>query len=428
MNDEMNDERTERSDGGGAMSEGITMSNEIPAVPRPSSFIFHLSSFVLLLLLTSACGREDVSSPAASGPVIIISVDTLRADHLPVYGATGVETPAIDALAADSIVFENAYSQVPLTLPSHVSMLTGRLPAATGVRNNLGYRFDPTMPSLPLLLKKKGYMTGGAVSAYVLRKETGLGAAFDHYDDEMESMPGAIVGEIQRSGDLTVSSALEWIDSVGSDQFFLFVHLFEPHTPYEPGEPFAKAYADRPYDGEIATADAYVGRFLDHLRQSGLYDGATIIFMSDHGEGLGDHGESEHGIFLYREAIHVPLFVKLAGSEQAATRVERPVGLIDIFPTIATLAGLDYDPSAVAGHSLLTDDDAEERRIYSETMYPRIHLGWSDLASLVGTTFHYIEAPSPELYDLSSDPGEARNILAGERRTYASMRDELADV
>ena len=386
-----------------------------------------LSKSVLLLLLVLACTSETPVSIEASGPIIIISVDTLRADHLPIYGGSGVRTPHLDALAGDSIVFENAYSQVPLTLPSHASMLTGRLPASIGVRNNLGYRFDASVPSLPTLLKVRGYETGAVVSSYVLRGDTGLGDAFDHYDDRMNNSPGAIVGEIQRRGDATVSAAIEWLDDRQEQRVFLFLHLFEPHTPYDPPEPYASEYAGSPYDGEIATADAAVGRLLDHLRQAGLYDDATIVFMSDHGEGLGDHGESEHGIFLYREAIHVPLFVKLPGSDRAGERIDDPVGLIDIFPTIGQLAGLDFPPDGIAGRSLLGPGDVgDPRRIYSETMYPRIHLGWSDLASLIDDEHHYIDAPTPELYDLVADPGETRNILSEERRTYASMRDELA--
>lgn len=374
----------------------------------------------------TSCSERMSSDTAADtgGPIFIISVDTLRADHLPVYGATDLETPHLTALAADSIVFDHAYSQVPLTLPSHASMLTGRLPASIGIRNNLGYRFDPSIPSLPALLSDEGFETGAAVSAYVLRQETGLGSIFDHYDDSMESAGGAIVGEIQRAGDETVSAALEWLRSRDTTKVFFFLHLFDPHAPYDPPEPWASQYADRPYDGEIAASDAAIGRFLDGLRELGMYEDATIVFMSDHGEGLGDHGESQHGIFLYREAIHVPLFIKLPGGARSGERVARPVALLDVFPTIAEQRGLAISEE-VAGLSLLADAPAD-RRIYSETMYPRIHLGWSDLASLVDQTHHYIEAPRPELYDLQSDPGEHRNVLADQRRVYASMREEIA--
>lgn len=384
----------------------------------------------VLALFLPACGREKPSSPAGAGdgPIVIISVDTLRADRLPAYGAQGIETPNLDALASDSIVFSSAWSQVPLTLPSHASMFTGRLPAAINVRNNLGYSLDPSIPSIPAILSSSGWKTGAAVSSWVLRRETGFGAIFDHYDDRMESSDASSVGQIQRSGPATVDAAVSWLKGASGSKAFLFVHLFEPHTPYAPPEPFASKYADAPYDGEVAAADAAVGRLLDHLKSSGDYDRATIVFMSDHGEGLGDHGELEHGIFLYREAIQVPLFLKLPGGKDAGSRVDAPVALLDIFATVLEIAGIDAERYPSDGASLLETarSPRNDRRIFSETMYPRIHLGWSDLASLAGSEFHYIEAPRPELYDLRKDPEEKVNVIAEERRTFAAMRGELA--
>ncbi|MEO8382942.1 MAG: sulfatase-like hydrolase/transferase [Acidobacteriota bacterium] len=385
---------------------------------------------VLLLTLVSACGKERaLPSPSEAGPVIIISIDTLRADHLPIFGAKGLETPHIDALAGDGIAFENAYSHVPLTLPSHVTILSGLLPADSGVRNNLGYRFDSAAhPSLPTLLKARGYATGAAVSAYVLRGATGLGGAFDQYDDQMDrSSEGGTMGEVQRSGKETVAAAIRWVGGQGNQPFFYLLHLFEPHAPYAPPEPFRSRYAAAPYDGEIATADAYVGEFLDALKRDGVYDRATIILLSDHGEGLGDHGEAQHGIFLYREAIHVPLIVKLPKAELHGTRVQAPVQLIDVLPTVAGITGFAV-PSGAKGRSLVEiarGDAGPERRIFSETMYPRIHLGWSDLASLVDATHHYIDGPRPELFDNAKDPSEKQNILTDNRRVYASMRAEV---
>ncbi len=384
-------------------------------------------------LALSSCRGERATpggvGASAGAPVIIISIDTLRADHLPIYGATGLETPNIDALAKDAVVFDNAYSHVPLTLPSHVTMLTGLLPEATGIRNNLGYRFDSAkQPSLPTLLKAKGYATGAAVSAYVLRGATGLAAAFDEYDDRIDrSSEGGAMGELQRSGDQTVATAIRWIDAKKQEPFFYLLHLFEPHAPYAPPEPYKSRYAAQPYDGEIAATDAYVGRFLDALKASGVYDRATIVLMSDHGEGLGDHGEAQHGIFLYREAIHVPLLLKLPGGELKGNRVKDPVQLTDVLPTIAGIAGFTV-PEAAKGTSLVEIARGHApagRRIYSETMYPRIHLGWSDLASLVDARHHYIDAPRPELYDFTADPKEKQNVLADQRRVFAAMRTEV---
>lgn len=377
-----------------------------------------------LLILAFGCAKER---PVSRGPIVIISVDTLRADHLPAYGYGGVRTPNIDALAKGGIVFDEAWSNVPLTLPSHVSMLTGALPAQNGVRNNLGYRFDAAAhPTIPALLKSRGYATGAAVSAYVLRGSTGLSGAFDWYDDAMDDSEGASVADLQRSGMRTVAAARQWIDANRSKPFFFLLHVYEPHAPYAPPEPFRTQYAGHEYDGEIAAADAAVGAFVQFLRERKLYDDATIVFMSDHGEGLGDHGESQHGIFLYREAIHVPLILKLPRSEHGGTRVSTPVELIDLLPTIAEIAGLHLQTKP-AGRSLMAIAAGEkpDRRIFSETMYPRIHLGLSDLASLIDGSHHYIDAPRAELFDMKSDPAEKQNLAASERRMAAAMKGEI---
>jgi arylsulfatase A-like enzyme/Flp pilus assembly protein TadD len=390
-----------------------------------------VSSLALLLLAISCGGREKASLQSAQrfegAPVIIISVDTLRSDRLPAYGYAGVETPAIDRFRADSILFERAYAHVPLTLPSHASLLTGRLPHEIGVRDNIGYRFDgDAHPTLPRLLRDAGYSSGAAVSAWVLRAASGLGPLFDAYDDRIDISGSEAAGRVQRPGDEAATAALRWIEENRDRPFFYMLHLFEPHAPYEAPEPFRSRYASSPYDGEVAAVDAIVGRFLDRLRELGLYDGSIIIFLSDHGEGLGDHGEAEHGIFLYREAIQVPLIVKLPSSQSKGASVARPVGLIDVFPTIASLTGIRA-PDGLAGRSLLSTDDSP-RGIFAETLYPRIHLGWSELRSLVEGNFHYIEAPDPELYDLANDPGERTNVLKENRRVWASMRDQVAAI
>ncbi|HWS71464.1 MAG TPA: sulfatase-like hydrolase/transferase, partial [Thermoanaerobaculia bacterium] len=356
--------------------------------------------------------------------VIIISIDTLRADHLPAYGYKDVETPAIDGLRKDAILFQNAYSTVPLTFPSHTAMLTGLLPPDNKVRNNIGYTLDPALPTIPSALKRKGYDTGAAISAYVLRGNAGLARAFDFYDDDIVSKANVPVGTLQRSGFETAAVAKRWIGEHKERPFFFMLHLFEPHSPYEPIEPFQSKFRN-PYDGEIATADRIVGEFLSDLKQQGIYDKAVVILMSDHGEGLNQHGEPEHGIFVYREDLHVPLLVKLPGGARGGETDAAPVSLIDIFPTVAELTGAE-PPPALKGKSLLHHDAKDSaRRVYAESLYPRIHLGWSELRTLVGADYQFIQAPKPELYDLAKDPAETNNVFATERRTYASMRDEL---
>ena len=378
-----------------------------------------------VLLALAGCRERETPAAAPKAPVIIISIDTLRADHLPAYGYRDVETPHIDALRNDGILFANAYSNVPLTFPSHVSLLTGLLPPQHGVRNNIGYHLDPKVATLPKALKAAGYETGAAVSTYVLRGSSGLADAFDFYDDSIVSRANVPVGALQRDGNVTADVAMQWMSERKDRPFFFLLHLFEPHSPYEAPEPYRSRFT-HPYDAEIAAADAIVGRVLDRLRADGIYDKAMIILLSDHGEGLNQHGEPEHGVFLYREAIHVPLIVKLPEGSRAGDTVTAVASLTDVFPTIAAATGTSL-PEGVSGRSMLDTSDAPaDRAVYSETIYPRVHLGWSELRSLTDARFQFIQAPKPELYDIVSDPGETRNILTEERRAYARLREDLA--
>lgn len=393
-------------------------------------------SWLVLLAATvlfdgSGCRRgDDLVSPGA--PVILISVDTLRADHLPAYGYRGVETPNLDAFRQDAVLFENAYSQVPLTLPSHTAIMTGLLPPQNGVRDNLGYALGPGPATIAGTLKEKGYATGGAVSTIVLSHATGVSRGFEFYEDNIEpNKVGQSISRVQRGGNDTQALLAGWVAGHSSKPFFAFLHLFEPHSPYEPPEPYLSRYKLR-YDGEIARADEIVGSFLKFLKESGVYDRALIVFLSDHGEGLNDHGEDEHGVLIYREAIHVPLMVKFPKSARRGESVRAAVGLVDVFPTVAEVLGIPA-PAGLAGRSLVGAlgpaggaRAAEPRRIYSETLYPRLHLGWSDLASLVDDRDHYIESPRPELYDLAADPGEKSDLAAGLPPAFRSMRAQLA--
>lgn len=380
---------------------------------------------LLLSLLVLGCGKaaEPVAQAFANAPVILISIDTLRADHLPMYGYRGVETPALDALAKDAIVYERAYSPCPMTLPSHVTMLTGLLPAEHTVRNNIGFRYDAARHrSLGQALRERGYATGAAVSSYVLRGDTGMRDAFDWYEDSFSAHSGAEFHDYQRSGTTTAAMAQQWMASLGTRPFFLFLHLYEPHIPYAPPEPFASRYANK-YDGEIAAADAIVGSVMDDLRRRGLYDDALVIVTSDHGEGLGDHGEQQHSILLYREAIHVPLLVKLPRGTRRGERVAHPASLTDIAPTVAQLVQATLPPTPHA-QSLLSLPAS--RNVFSESIYPYVQLGWSDLRSVVNERFHYIDSPRPELYDVARDPAEQHDLIAAERRVAASFREALA--
>lgn len=379
----------------------------------------------LPLVLALACGRGEPELIFPDAPVVFISIDTLRSDRLPAYGYGGVETPAIDELARDAILFEHAYSHYPLTLPSHATILTGVLPTEHGVRDNVGYHLDTAdLPYLPRFLKEQGYATGGAVSAYILRGDTGIGDDFDFYEDSFNLRSGVSLGENQRPGSETASRAADWLETVAGGKFFLFMHVYEPHTPYSPPAPFASRYSD-PYDGEVAAADAAAGELIAAMKRLGVYDRSIIVLFSDHGEGLNDHGELEHGIFLYREALQVPLALKLPGSARGGTRVAAPAQLADIAPTVERLLG------APDGRTTLLDlmgPTPPERAVYSETYYPRLHLGWSDLASLIEAGVHYIEGPDPELYDLGTDPAEKTNVLGSRRDEFWALRDRMAGI
>ncbi|HSP16479.1 MAG TPA: sulfatase-like hydrolase/transferase [Thermoanaerobaculia bacterium] len=355
--------------------------------------------------------------------MFLISVDTLRSDHLPAYGYHGVDTPRLEGLRADSILYTHAYSHCPLTLPSHLTMLTGLLPADHGVRDNIGFKLAASIPTLGSLMKGNGYATGAAVSAFVLRRESGISRGFDFYDDEVEPVgPSQVIGRVQRDGRETVRVAENWIDQQTRPVFF-FLHLYEPHTPYTPPEPYFSRYPNH-YDGEIAYVDAIVGTFLDYLKRKNLYDDALIIFVSDHGEGLNEHGEEEHGIFLYREALQVPLFVKLPRAAHAGESTSTPVELIDVFRTIVEQTDTKPPQQHNDARSLLAmlDAGAPVRSVYSETFYPRFHFGWSDLHSLIDGQHHYIRAPIPELFDVVNDPAEKKNALEENRRVYTAMR------
>ncbi|MEM8932091.1 MAG: sulfatase [Acidobacteriota bacterium] len=397
----------------------------------------------LLVVSTVAC---TPSSPRFDGaPLVLISIDTLRADRLPAYGYDGTATPHLDGLIADGVLFERAYAPVPLTLPSHVSMMTGRLPHRHGVRSNAGYPFDPEASVyLPRLLRDADYRLGGFVSAYPLSRAAGFGDGFDAFDDHDGFARQIAAGiRLQRPGSETLAAARQWLASLPSRDtvpFGLFVHFFEPHAPYEPPAYFAKGVR-HPYDGEVQAADHLVGLLLDDLRQAGLYDRALIVVFSDHGEGLGDHGENEHGMLLYRETLQVPLIVKLPGALHAGERVAPPVGLIDLLPTLAQWLNLpiESDPAyamdRIDGRSLApllagdTDEPAvfESRPLLAETVYPRMEMGWSELQSAIRGPHHYVHGPAPELFDLIADPRERDDLLDRERRTAGELRQVIRE-
>lgn len=394
---------------------------------RHATFAWALAACLLLGALPGG-GCRHAARPRQPNAIFLISIDTVRADRLQPFGGA-VATPALDALARDGVLFERAFSHSPQTFPSHASILTGLLPFEHGARDNVGFTLADTAPSIAERLRGAGYATGAAVSSYVLRRETGLARGFDFYDSSLKppSGPEVSIAQVQRPGAETVAVAKQWLAAQpAAKPIFFFLHLYEPHAPYAPPPPYREQYASA-YDGELAYADALVGDFVAFIRSQGRYDSSLVVLLSDHGEGLGDHGEREHGIFLYQGVAHVPLVVKFPGGARAGMKVRSAVQLIDVAPTMAALAGVAADGSW-RGAPLTEDPErpgAPVRAIYSESMYPRYHFGWKELYALTDGRFRYIRAPRDELYDLDADPREERNLAASRAATRQAMRSRL---
>jgi arylsulfatase A-like enzyme/Flp pilus assembly protein TadD len=390
--------------------------------PRRAPFAIAL----VLLVAGAAAVAWQYLQPAPPGAVVLISIDTLRADHLAVYGYTKGQTPVLDALAKESVVFDHAYSHAPQTLPAHTSMLTGLLPFEHGVRDNLGFTLGADKTTLAERFHQNGYKTGGFISAYVLRPETGISKGFDVYNADLPAAASDVSpGQVQRPGEQTLAAAESWLNTLKDDWFFLFFHIYEPHTPYTPPQRFSSL---APYDGEIAFADEIVGKLIADLKRRGAYDAATIVVLSDHGEGLGDHGELEHGLFVYDETIHVPWIMKLPRGKSAGRRISDPIQHIDLVPTLAALATLG-PVSGLRGRNLAPLLDQTGRPaaqgIYSEALYPRYHFGWSELLALTDERYKFIKAPRDELYDLQNDPHERANIVAAHNEVGSAMKTAL---
>jgi arylsulfatase A-like enzyme len=366
--------------------------------------------------------------PTPPGVIVLISIDTLRADRLPLYGYTAGRTPALDTFAKDAITFDRAYAHAPQTLPSHASMFTGQLPFAHGVRDNLGFTLSDDVVSLPEVLSSAGYRTGGFVSSFVLRAETGIAQGFTTFDAQFPAAASdRSPGQVQRPGLQTLETMDRWLDTLPDARAFGFFHIYEPHKPYAPPEAY-RGLVD-PYDGEVAFSDEIVGRLIASLKHRGLYDNATIIITADHGEGLGDHGEEEHGLFLYDEVMRVPLLVKLPGGAGGGTRRPEPVQHIDLMPTITALAKVEA-PSGLRGRNLLALLDGSgsitPQGIYAEALYARYHFGWSELTSLTDERYRFIQAPREELYDLEQDPDERTNLIGDRAPAAAALRSALS--
>jgi choline-sulfatase len=348
--------------------------------------------------------------------LLLITLDTTRADRLGAYGWPESATPALDRLARDGVLFERALAPAPLTLPAHASLFTGDYPPRHGVRDNGGFFLGEQDTTLAERLKARGLKTGGFVGSYVLDRTWGIAQGFDTYFDnfDLSKFETPSLAEVERPANEVADRALTWLDTVKSSRFFGWVHFYDPHSPYSPPEPFRTRFADRPYLGEIAFVDSQVARIVAFLEAEHLIDRTVIVIVGDHGESLGAHGESTHGFFIYNAVLHVPLVIVTPYDALRGRHVGGVVRSVDVMPTILDLLGLPL-ADTVNGQSVVAmmtgaiPDMA--LAAYAEAVYPRYHYGWSDLRSVTSGRFKYIEAPRPELYDVVDDPNEARNLF-----------------
>jgi len=374
--------------------------------------------------LVSSCGprRHSIRN------VLLISIDTLRADHLSRYGFPRPTTPHIDAVAREGVSFRHAYSPVPVTLPAHCSLLTGTLPPTHGVRDNLHKRLPDASVTLAEILKPRGFATAAVVSSFVLDRRFNLSQGFDSYDDRFEAVHK--IGDLsERKGDETTRRATQWLAAHGSEPFFLFLHYYDPHDGYEPPEPFASRWADDLYSGEVAFTDHCVGQVLDKLKELRVYDSTLIVVTGDHGEMLGEHGELNHGFFIYESALKVPLIFRVPRAAAPPRQVDEPVSLIDVVPTIAALLGAS-PPKQAQGRDLspwLAGDTAAGagRPVYAETVTPTRYYGATSLLGVIVDGWKYIETTRPELYDLRRDPAETVDLSRTEPARADLLGKEL---
>jgi arylsulfatase A-like enzyme len=363
-----------------------------------------------------------------------VTIDTLRADRLATYGGPPGTTPHLDRIAREGAFAAAATAHVPLTRPSHVTMFTGLLPWQHGIRDNISPADVPATPVLAESFKREGFATAAFVSSIVLSSHGGLGRGFDLFSERMPSPAGArFINTLQRRGDETMGEALGWIEANhGGGRLFAWLHLYDPHDPYEPPEPYAARFAGRPYEGEVAFADALVGRLDEALVRFGLRDQTLLVVTSDHGEGLGEHGETLHGFFVYQTTLAVPLIARGPGIPPGG-RLAGTVGLVDLYRTVLDLAGVPLLPGAQpSGRSLAASlrggAPPGDQPAYAESLVPLLHFGWSDLRVIREGRWKYIQAPRPELYDLETDPREERNLVPAERARAGAFQAALGRV
>jgi arylsulfatase A-like enzyme/tetratricopeptide (TPR) repeat protein len=374
--------------------------------------------------------RQGVEKPN----VILVTMDTTRADHLACYGYPNIKTPNLDALAGRGVLFEQAATAAPLTLPAHCTIMTGMYPTYHGVRVNGNTALSDEQTTVAEVLSARGYRTGAFIGAFVLDGRWGLKQGFQYYDDQFDlnKYKHLDLGAIQKPGNQVMDAALAWLEEQKKSSFFAWIHLYDPHLPYDPPEPYHSEYSLRGptglYDGEIAFMDEQIGRCVAWLEKNDLNKNTILVLIGDHGEGLGSHGEGAHGYFIYDYAVHVPFLVITPFPELRGKRVSSQVSSVDVFPTLLDLAHIAA-PLKTQGRSLLPamfrPEKEGEGTAYSESMAPNIQFGWSPLLSLRTARYKFIDAPQAELYDIHQDPDERTNIYSRDSAVAQKMKTEL---
>lgn len=383
---------------------------------------------VAALIVLAGCGGSD--SEAGKFNVLFVTLDTVRADRIGCYGHEGAETPVLDALAERGVLFEQAFTPVPITLPSHATMMTGLFPAEHGVRINEDLTFSDEAATLAEIYGRNGFETAAFIGAIVLESSFGLARGFDVYDEKMSLAPEGSLDRraFERPANEVVDTALDWFSGRKAKPFFCWVHFYDPHLTYEPPPPYDRRFSHDPYDGEIAFTDSQVGRLLEYLENEGSLERTIVVVAGDHGEGLGEHEERDHAVFIYNTTVHVPLIFSLPGVVAEGKRVQAMVGLADIFPTLLEFSGFEPQPG-ITGRSLtaaLRGEDLESADQYSESDYPYDAFNWSPLRAITTPRWKYIRAPRPELYDRAEDGGELNNLAAEHESLVRELQARLA--
>lgn len=404
-------------------------------LPQKKKIILYVISLFLAILLFSVffiLKNKKVREVRRDSNLnlLLVSIDTIRGDRVG-YSGYDIETPSLDSLAQEGVSFLNAVCQVPLTLPSHASILTGTSPLYHQIRNNEDFFLEENFSTLAEILKNKGYVTAAFVSAFVLNSQFGLQQGFDVYDDEYKTPEALIPYGPQRLAEDVYRSAASWIEANQGKKFFLWVHFFDPHFPYTPPSPFDIRYKSRPYDGEIAYTDVYVGKLVQTLKEKSIAEKTLVVVVGDHGEDLWQHSEPTHGIFLYDTALKIPLLFWCPQIIPEGVRVESQVRSVDIFPTILDILRIDIPPSC-QGISLVPVMEGKKVRdiekSYAETYYPLLAHGWSAQESIRTDEWKYILSPRPELYDLKKDPDEMRNLIAERPEVVSRLKRDLEEL